>query len=158
MTYTFDLNKKNNKNTFNTPSNASSYIDNLISLNLKKTMPYIFGDTGFDENEDIIIIPKSTSKKTKKTIDIDITIPGKSSKKPTYAEFTKAFLHLLNTSDYADTFDFKLDDGTPIKLFDDEIQIGYELIPLNEGTKKIYDILSANRAKEIIDIYINISK
>lgn len=159
MTYTFDINKTTKKNPSN--NNFSKSIDTLISSNLKKIAPYLFGNKDFDDEEEMIIIP-APKKATKKIIDIDITIPSKKTKKttakPDFATFCKAFTHLLNTNEYADTYDFLLEDGTPIKLFSDEIQIGYELIPLNEGTKRIYDALSDSRKKEIIDIYINISK
>lgn len=155
MTYTFDITNNTKKNPSNNIFTKS--INSIISSNLKKIAPYLYEDS----EDEIILATKATPKKTKKIIDIEITLPGtkKSPAKPDFATFSKALATLLkNKNDYEDIFDFKLEDGTPIALFSDEIQIGYELIPLNEGTKRIYDILSNSRKKEIIDIYINITK
>lgn len=154
MTYTFDITNNTKKNPSNI--NFTKSINSIISSNLKKIAPYLYDD---DDTEEIII--PTTPKKTKKIIDIDITLSkgGKKTAKPDFATFSKALATLLkNKNEYEDIFDFKLEDGTPIALFSDEIQIGYELIPLTEGTKRIYDILSNSRKKEIIDIYINITK
>lgn len=155
MTYTFDITNNTKKNPSNI--NFTKSINSIISSNLKKIAPYLYGE---DDTEEIII--PTTPKKTKKIIDIDITLSKggkKKAAKPDFATFSKALATLLkNKNEYEDIFDFKLEDGTPIALFSDEIQIGYELIPLTEGTKRIYDILSNSRKKEIIDIYINITK
>ena len=165
-TITIDITtKKNNNPSFLT--NASAYIDNLVLTNLKKTAPYLFGKSGnayiidddyiFTTNDKHLESGKSysfTKKEPKKAIDI--TISGiKTPKKPDFLTFSKAITHLLGKNN-RDTYDFKLDDGTPVKMFADEIQIGYELLPLNEATKYIYNALSDSRKKDIIDIYINI--
>lgn len=154
MIYTYTFNKKNTRNNPSS-NNASKGIDALILSNLKKTAPYIFGAKDYDE-EEIIILPKT--KKEKKTIKIDITTSKSTPKKPSFDEFAKAFFYLMGKNGNADTYDFKLDDGTPIKMYDDEIQIGLDLIPLNNASKRIYDMLSDSRKKEIIDIYIKIKK
>lgn len=166
-TYNIDITiNKSKKN--NNPSNfgsASAYIDNLILTNLKKTAPYLFGKSGHAciIDDDFIITPNDklksgktytfTKGENKKTIDI--FIPSKKATKPDYITFSKALAHLLGKN-CGDTYDFLLDDGTPVKMFADEIQIGYELLPLNEATKYIYNALSDSRKKDIIDIYINI--
>lgn len=156
-TYTFNLGKKNNTTFTPSFSNDRSFTDALIFNNLKSTIPYIFGE---DDNN-IIITPKSSSfftpKKESKTI-IDITIKKSSAKKPSndYDEFMKAINFLRNNN--KDTYDFLLADGTPIKLFSDEIQIGYDLIPLNKLTRGFYDSLSSSTKKNIIDIYIDLTK
>ena len=160
MTYTIDITTtKKNPSNFN-KSNASAYIDNLVLSNLKKTAPYLFGKYAIDDDylkdgETYVFTKKKSPKKAK---TIDITISGLKSKKAANYDldsFTKAVLYLLR-KDGGDTYDFKLDDGTPVKLFDDELQIGYELLPLTEGTLYLYNALSESRKKNIIDIYINI--
>lgn len=167
-TYNIDITiNKSKKN--NNPSNfgsASAYIDNLILTNLKKTAPYLFGKnkrTTYIIDDDFIPLYDDkletgktytfTKGENKKTIDI--FIPSKKTTKPDYITFSKALAHLLGKN-HGDTYDFLLDDGTPVKMFADEIQIGYELLPLNEATKYIYNALSDSRKKDIIDIYINI--
>lgn len=159
MTYTIDITtrtKKNNPSNF-IKSNASAYIDSLVLSNLKRTAPYLFGkSTADDKLEDGKTY--TFTKKAKKSKTIDITISGLKPKKATNYDldsFTNAVLYLLG-KDGGDTYDFKLDDGTPVKLFDDELQIGYELLPLTEGTLYLYNTLSESRKKNIIDIYINI--
>lgn len=183
-TYNIDITINKNKKSSN-PSiinNASAYIDNLILTNLKGTAPYLFGKnkrTTCIIDDDFILGNKSTAyiidddfipmhddklksgkvysydKNKKKTIDI--TIGGKkyTGGSPDYITFSKAVKHLLSGGN-GDTYDFKLDDGTPVKMFSDELQIGYELFPLNEGTMYLYKTLSESRKKNIIDIYINI--
>lgn len=166
-TYNIDItiNKSKKNNNPSSFGNASAYIDNLILTNLKKTAPYLFGKSGHAciIDDDFIFTPNNklesgktytfTKDENKKTIDI--FIPSKKTTKPDYITFSKALAHLLGKN-CGDTYDFLLDDGTPVKMFADEIQIGYELLPLNEATKYIYNALSDSRKKDIIDIYINI--
>lgn len=170
-TYNIDITINKNKKSSN-PSiinNASAYIDNLILTNLKGTAPYLFGDksTAYIIDDDFIPMHDdklksgkvySYDKNKKKTIDITIGSTKKTTrtcKSPDFLTFAKAVKHLLSKTD-GDTYDFKLDDGTPVKMFSDELQIGYELFPLNEGTMYLYKTLSESRKKNIIDIYINI--
>lgn len=170
-TYNIDITINKNKKSSN-PSiinNASAYIDNLILTNLKGTAPYLFGDKSTTYIIDDDFVPMyndklesgkvySYNKNKKKTIDITIDSTKKTTrtcKSPDFLTFAKAVKHLLSKTD-GDTYDFKLDDGTPVKMFSDELQIGYELFPLNEGTMYLYKTLSESRKKNIIDIYINI--
>lgn len=151
-TYTFTF-PKNNNNSFRN-SNARSYTDNLILSNLKKTAPYIAGNIDPDYKSEIIIKPKKT-----KRIDITInTAPKRKSLDYSKYEDFLAAMSYFSGYDKKDDFDFMLADGTPIKLFADEIQIGYDLLPLNAMTKAIYDSLSMDTKKNIIDIYIKIKK
>ena len=171
-TYNIDITINKNKKSSN-PSiinNASAYIDNLILTNLKGTAPYLFGknkhttciidDDFIPMYDDKLESGKvySYDKNKKKTIDITIGSTKKTTrtcKSPDFLTFAKAVKYLLSKTD-GDTYDFKLDDGTPVKMFSDELQIGYELFPLNEGTMYLYKTLSESRKKNIIDIYINI--
>lgn len=157
---TFDITINSKKNPSKSIiTNAHAYTDAIILSNLKKTAPYLFGKTSAETLEDGKTYSFEKKAPTKKSIDITISGIKKARKepaKPDYATFAKAFMRLLNSEGYGDTYDFKLDDGTPVKMFADEIQIGYELLPLTEATKFIYDKLSDSRKKNIIDIYINI--
>lgn len=154
-TYTFNLDTNNKKNNPSKSTNTS-YINALLNLNLNKIAPYLFDDGAVFDGE--IIIP---ARKAKKTIDIDITI--KNGKKHTsldfnkYTDFMKA-IDFLTSNKYDDSADFYFSDGTPIRIFDDEIQIGYELIPLRKITEKKYNSFSNKTKKAIIDLYIKISK
>lgn len=161
-TYTFFIDKKNNtvnNNVSNTTSN-SAYIDAIIRSNVKKAAPYAFDTIDEDYHPTIVI---NGTKPAKKTIDIDITIKKN---KPTYtsldfskySEFKKALDFILSYDNYDDSADFYLPDGTPVRIFDDEIQIGYELIPMRMFSEKKYNSLSKKTKKAIIDLYINISK
>lgn len=171
MTYTIDITtrtKKNNPSNF-IKSNASAFIDSLVLSNLKKTAPYLFGKSGkaYIIDDDYIFANDKLedgkaytftkkAKKNNKTIDITISgLKAKNAYTPDYNTFEKAVNYLLHKNG-GDTYDFKLDDGTPVKLFSDELQIGYELFPLNEGTMFLYNALSESSKKNIIDIYINI--
>lgn len=171
-TYNIDITINKNKKSSNPSiiSNASAYIDNLILTNLKDTAPYLFSKnmpTAYIIDDDFIPLHNdklengkvySYDKNKKKTIDITIGSTKKTTrtcKSPDFLTFAKAVKHLLSGGN-GDTYDFTLDDGTPVKLFSDEIQIGYELFPLNEGTMYLYKTLSESRKKNIIDIYINI--
>lgn len=160
MKYTFNISKNITNNTTksnNTKSNNNTdeILASLLDLDLSTRINHM-NNMIFEKKSPEIITYEC--KKPKKIIDINIDITKNTSKnKPTFSEFCKAFSYLMSSGSY-DTYDFKLDDGTPIKLFADEIQIGYELIPLNSGSKRIYDMLSDSKKKEIIDIYIDITK
>ena len=159
MTYTIDIttrNKKNNPSNF--INNASAYIDSLVLSNLKHTAPYLFGKSIADDKLEDGKTYTFTKKAKKNNKTINITVSGAKAKnvyEPDYNTFEKAVNYLLHKNG-GDTYDFKLDDGTPVKLFDDELQIGYELFPLTEGTMFLYNALSESSKKNIIDIYINI--
>jgi len=141
--YTF-YTKKTNNNT--TPSNDySKILSDIISSNILKANPY-FAD-----------IEKPKSKKV--NIDIEIT------KKPTYTFKDDQYEGILNAIDLfynslieKDTYDFKLPDGTPVKKFGNEIQIGLDLFPLNKFTEKIYDYLKDMNKEKIYEFYINLPK
>lgn len=156
MTHTFNISIDNNTPS-NNKFNNTSYIDSLILSNIKKNFSNIYKKE--NDDKDIIYTFDSTPKRAPRTRIINIDITHKKSNKPNidYKTFYKAFNAILSTNNF-DTYDFKLDDGTPIKIFSDEIQIGYELLPINDATLYLYNTLSNNRKKNIIDIYIDIKK
>lgn len=146
--YTFKIDN-NAKTTNNTNNTYSEILSDIISSNIKKNNPW-FADI------------KETPKRTK-TINIDIDLTRKPKKTYTYEtlDYGDIFDVLKFIYDYKQekpSYDFKLADGTPVKMFSDEIQIGYDLIPLNSLTKSYYDLLSEDTRKHIIDIYIDIKR
>ena len=145
--YTFKID--NTANTTTNPSNTySEIIDNIISSNVIKNNPWF---ATIDETP-----------KRKKNININIDITRKPKKTYTYnsIDYGDIFDMIKFIYDYKcekPSYDFKLPDGTPVKMFSDEIQIGYDLIPLTGFTRTIYDSLSESSRKRIIDIYIDIT-
>ena len=145
--YTFKID--NTAKTTTNPSNTySEIIDNIISSNVIKNNPWF---ATIDETP-----------KRKKDININIDITRKPKKTYTYnsIDYGDIFDMIKFIYDYKcekPSYDFKLHDGTPVKMFSDEIQIGYDLIPLTGFTRAIYDSLSESSRKRIIDIYIDIT-
>lgn len=152
MIYTYDI-KKNNTKKNPSNNNAHKATDAIILSNLKKTVPYLFGG-----NKKKTITIDLTENKPKRTCftTIDIIKKPNRSNKPTFSEFIKAFNYLMSNNE--DTYDYLLSDGTPIKIFDDEIQIGLDLYDKIDAPKILYSTLSEENKKNIIDIYINIKK
>lgn len=145
--YTFKID--NTANTNINPSNTySEILSDIISSNIKKNNPWL---ADFEET------PKRT-----KNININIDITRKPKKTYTYnsisyGDIFDAIKFIYDYKREKPSYDFKLADGTPVKMFSDEIQIGYDLIPLNNFTKAYYDLLSEDTRKHIIDIYIDIA-
>lgn len=159
-TYTFNINKKtaNTVNNFvgNNSSNNSAYIDAVIINNLKKTAPYAFNTIDEDYTPTINF---TTKKSTPKTINITIkkNKPHTSLDFRKYIDFLEA-VNYLSSNNYDDSADFYLSDGTPVRIFEDEIQIGYELYSLVNFTENKYKKMSDKSKKAIIDLYISIKK
>lgn len=65
-------------------------------------------------------------------------------------EFFKA---LAKISSFAKDYDFEDEFGTPIRIFDNFVQIGYEVIPITPGS---LNYLKPKTKKTIIDITIKI--
>lgn len=162
-TMTFHINKsnKNSNNIFHTSdtTNYSKIIDAIITSNIKAKNPYLFEteETGWDNF-------KYTTKK--KPITIDITLnkknkcqgcPLKDICKYDYTTFEDAINFLSDYEFGKNDYDFKLSDGTPVKIFGDgSLQIGYDLYYPTNGYHNIFDILDEPKKKSIIDIYIKL--
>ena len=145
--YTFKIDNTA-KTTTNHSNTYSEIIDNIISSNVIKNNPWF---ATIDETP-----------KRKKNININIDITRKPKKTYTYdnIDYGDIFDMIKFIYDYKcekPSYDFKLPDGTPVKMFSDEIQIGYDLIPLTGFTRAIYNSLSESSRKRIIDIYIDIT-
>lgn len=155
-TFTFNTGKKNNGFDINNASiNYSKTLDDIILSNLKSTTPYIFKDAtlgaAFDE----------LNKTKTKSIDITINSGAKSSKKiPTLLDAINYFKgNDYNFTKLMSDYPTYHINGTPITIFEDEIQIGYDLIPFNLFDNYDYiNSLSNNTKKTIIDIFITIKK
>lgn len=143
-TYSFKINntKKNNskKYTINNGGDTfSSLLNSIISSNIINNNPYLI-------DSDII----NATNKGKKIYIVNDT------PKYDYDSFTSAMNYLANLGN--DSYDYELSDGTPVKIFDDEIQIGYDIIPIKKYSYKNFLNFTPKTKKTIIDIYIKLSK
>lgn len=150
--YTIKFDDKNSNNS-SFRNNASKNLDDLIISNLIKMNPYLegtykkdstldamFAEAGFNTEDDHIII-RNTGYNLKGNFDSD---------------FAKAAKFLAN---YKPTKTYKLYDGSPITFFEDEIQIGYDLIPLYElSSPKYYYKFTPEQKNIIINIFISINR
>lgn len=145
--YTFKIDNTAKTNT--NPSNTySEILSDIISSNIMKNNPW-FTDIKETPKQKNININIDITRKPKKTYTYD-TID--------YGDIFDAIKFIYDYKREKPSYDFKLPDGTPVKMFSDEIQIGYDLIPLNNFTKSYYDLLSEDARKHIIDIYIDIKR
>lgn len=142
-TYSFKLNnntKKNNKKQYIKTNSFSKILSDIISANVINNNPWM-KDLQAENDDHITVI------KTKNTID-----------RYDFDAFLDAMTYLANMDTLKDTYDFELIDGTPVKLFSDEIQIGYDLIPIkNNYTYADFTALKPKAKKTIIDIYIKLN-
>jgi len=148
-TYIF---KSTTNNTSNNPTKSNS-AQNIMNKELAEKIlnfaPYL---------------NKNTPKKEKKTIEIPITfdfygkttIPSFFNKHTmSFDEACKIILGYKNNMIEKDIYDFELPDGTPVRIFDDEIQIGYDLFDLNN---LFYEATEPKKKQIIIDLAIKIKK
>lgn len=136
-TYTFTFPKKNNT------SSANTYKENLADKFLN-AYPWLGG-----------------KKEKKTTIDLYMLDTN-----PTYKYYTandflcnkynledEFFKALAGISSFAKDYDFEDEFGTPIRIFDNFVQIGYEIIPITPGS---LNYLKPKTKKTIIDITVKI--
>lgn len=160
-TTTFYINKSKNNNSNNNNSflgfaDYSKMLDAIITSNVKAKNPYLFGEDiswdGFDYTE-------------KKPLKINITLKKNKScngcplkgicNNYTIDTFTDAVKFLANYN--KDDYDFKLNDGTPVKFFGNTVQIGYDLYYIKDNDyTSFYELLDEPKKKSIIDIYIKL--
>lgn len=156
--YTIKLNNNNNSFNFrNMASNPSKDLDNLILSGLIKMNPYLkgnskmkndgfidaaFAEAGFTSGSDRIIISnRPTDNLLKGNFD---------------SKFAEAARFLAG---YTPTKKIYFTDGTPIEFFEDEIQIGYTLIPLYKlNSPEYYSLFTPETKKTIINIFISINR
>lgn len=154
--YTIKINNTNTNNgSINT--NASKSLNDLILSGLIKMNPFLknsikkkndslldamFEDAGFDTSDRIIIPNRDNS----------FLLKG---------DFNTTFAKAANfLSSYTPTKKYyTLFDGTPIEFFEDEIQIGYDLIPLYMlSSPKYYNTFTPTTKNIIINIFISINR
>lgn len=139
MKYTFKFN--NNSNNFRNNNDWSKILDNIILTDVMKKNPYL----KTKEEKFIDAVLKDIAPKNDDRIIIDNTRSNN--------DFLKAVQFL---KDYTPTKNYyELADGTPVVFFEDEIQIGYDLIPRNEFID-FTSLFTPAKKKTIIDIYIKI--
>ena len=146
-TYTF-------KSTKNIQNNAEKSLNAMLAKKILEFAPYL-----------------KKEKPAKKTIDIDITIPKKkidttnSINGVKINDFIDACVFLSKyKNNYTfdsgkDEYDFELSDGTPVRIFDDEIQIGYTLIPMEWliDPNEYISAFTPKKKKMIIDIAVKLA-
>ena len=138
-TYTFK-NNNNTKSSFSFPNkfiNYSKILDDIITTDVIKKNNYLFAEKYFGDS-------------TKKTIIGD-------------DEFTKAAKFLANYKKnksiklpfiYGKMY--KLNNGTPIVFYDDEIQIGFDFYSYSDFENLSFlNNLNESTKKTIINIYLN---
>lgn len=134
-TYTFTLPKKNNS--------ANNYKESLADKILN-AYPWLGGKT--EPKTEIIDLYLSDNTIPKfYTVNDFLT-----NKYNLESEFFKA---LNSLSSYAKDYDFEDEFGTPIRIFDNFVQIGYEVIPITPGS---LNYLKQKTKKTIIDITVKI--
>lgn len=157
--YTIKFNNNNNSNNFSFRNlfrrNSSKTLDDIILSNVVKMNPYLkktyksdplldamFEDAGLYTTDNIVVIPDGTRYLLKDDIDLDFI---------TAANFLSSYTPKKKT--------YTLFDKTPIVFFEDEIQIGYDLIPLDYlRTPKYYSTFTPAMKKTIINIFISINR
>lgn len=150
--YTIKINKNNNNSfNFRNTNNPSKNLDDLILSNMIKMNPYL----GYKKNDDTLDAMFAEAR----GINDRIIIPNRDNsyllKGDFDSEFTKAAKFLSTYTPKKKSY--ILFDNTPIAFFEDEIQIGYDLIPLYKlGAEKYYNLFTPEFKNTIINIYISI--
>jgi hypothetical protein len=147
--YTIKLNKDNSIFRTNT-TNASKALDDLILGNMINMNPYLGKTkkiyTTIDRSDDTLDAMINELNDNKYILISNRDYRGYL-KGDFDTEFAKAAKFLANYKPKKNSY--KLYDDTFIKFFEDEIQIGYDLIP-------IYDLISPSRFSKIDDKTKNI--
>lgn len=137
-TYTFSLPKKN-KNTISANTYKESLADKILNA-------YPWLDSKKDTKKEIIDLYMISNPIPKFYTANDFL----TNKYNLESEFFNA---LTSLSSYAKDYDFKDEFGTPIRIFDNFVQIGYEVIPITPGS---LNYLKPKTKKTIIDITVKI--
>lgn len=146
-TYTFELPKKNTNNI------ATIYKESLMDKVLN-AYPWLAGKSK----------PKSSITYDLLAISNPCGITGISATTckncPFYKESAltwedEFFNALAAIKNYAKDYDFEDDFGNPVRIFDNFIQVGYDIIPIAPGS---LNYLKPKEKKTIIDITIKVKK
>ena len=151
MKYIYSIN-----DIFKSEKTGTEKLNDLINKSFAKKNPW-FGKKEPKNDIDELIDSLLNASKPKKTTTTDTTFilleepTSNSFINKTIDELIDEIIGMSSEKKY----DFKLNDGTPVKFYDDRIQIGYDVFTFGcpfyaspEKTKKI--------KKTITDIYISI--
>lgn len=151
MKYIYSIN-----DIFKSEKTGTEKLNDLINKSFAKKNPW-FGKKEPKSDIDELIDSLLNASKPKKTTTTDTTFilleepTSNSFINKTIDELIDEIIGMSSEKKY----DFKLNDGTPVKFYDDRIQIGYDVFTFGcpfyaspEKTKKI--------KKTITDIYISI--
>ena len=151
MKYIYSIN-----DIFKSDKTGTEKLNDLINKSFAKKNPW-FGKKEPKSDIDELIDSLLNASKPKKTTTTDTTFilleepTSNSFINKTIDELIDEIIGMSSEKKY----DFKLNDGTPVKFYDDRIQIGYDVFTFGcpfyaspEKTKKI--------KKTITDIYISI--
>ena len=160
MKYIYSIN-----DIFKSEKTGTEKLNDLINKSFAKKNPW-FGKKEPKNDIDALIDSIFNASKPKKTITTDTTyiLFKEPNNNDMFANNTSKILFNKSIDELIDEiigmssekkYDFKLNDGTPVKFYDDRIQIGYDVFTFGcpfyaspEKTKKI--------KKTITDIYISI--
>lgn len=140
--------KNNNKSTNNNTNSAANKMNNDFINQIYAFAPYLKSDYNKTAGATFTAYLKPNKVAPKiNSIDLNDFI--------TAAKFLSKYDFEDNGHD---DYDFELFDGTPVKLFSDEIQIGYDFYPIEMFNNiDILNILAPKKKKTIIDIAIKLA-
>ena len=137
----------------------SNFLDNLIKNNILSKNPWLATPkktANFNDIADFILDSIDILPKKKKITSIDITIT-KMKKIPTYSDNILGMVNFISSLKAKDTYDGLTADGTPFKIYDSFIQIGYDYIPFT-SSPIFLDKIKPTTKKNLIEIYIDLTK
>lgn len=144
--YTFNLkNNSNNKHSYN---NSEYELKSIIANNIANKYSWLGAPASYTYTTTTYKKPTFFNLDTIDYIKAINILDDYAAKK-----YNKQYLTFSNS---IDEYDFEID-GTPVRIFDDMIQIGYHMIPRNMPSS-YYINLSPEIKKIIIDITIKIYK
>lgn len=142
-TYIYNIKKNNNYNI------NDLYTPEYTMEDLKTDI-----NNGYTEKYSWWNLLKGKPKKTNKTYTFIPTYDSYN----TYDNKKLYTFFINNLNDYTpsyDDYDFELGDGTPVKIYSDFIQVGYDIIPRNSFT--YFADLTPKKKKTIIEIITKIT-
>lgn len=135
----------------NVIENDSNYLNSIINNNIINSNPWLIDEEYYKSSiiNDIFnnighTVNKPKTKKTTITIELQ--------KKNNNISLLDMIDTIINKMQLKDTYDYLLPDGTPVKLYSDRIQVGFNVIPLFK-TNDFYFGLGTPTKKEIYTLY-----
>lgn len=139
----FAFNNKSTKSNNSAASKLNEYLTNKIF----DFAPYLKPENGVKKSYNAQFVYTPT-KKTKSIYKIK-----------TFDDAAKYILSLEWNAKGHDDYDFELSDGTPVKIHQNEVQIGYDFYPIEwfKDNSLLDKIVSEQSEQKIIDIAIKIA-